>query len=176
MKLERLLRDANQLSRERILQIIPNRVDTCLPSCLMIHEVLKAYGIGHEFLPVRCEIRNLYVGQDYEPWGIGIDRHLVVVVGNMILDPSLDQASRPKYGMNFGPMLFRQDRDWIKDEHGLRVYHSGCEIKYLQEDPWHLTAPDYTTPIVRDLIRRDADFIVKKLRGRMQVSFSFVSS
>jgi hypothetical protein len=90
-----------------------------------------------------------YAPEHYDPareW----PGHLVCVVdgpqGAVVLDLSLDQASRPQHGVHLRPHVFCASRDWLADdaEHWEEVDGSLLAYKVDRENTEYLRSPDWT--------------------------------
>lgn len=163
-QLKKALERITALTRQRILTAFPNRVDTCLPSCMVLSEILTALRFSHKLYPVACQVRNSKKGD--EAYGVGITKHLVVIIGNaMLVDPSIDQASRPEHSINLTPLVWEAPyMDWLMEQ-GVSIAHCACMVKYQQIPPWHLTAPDFTKPSVKEIVIDDAIWVVDQLKA-----------
>jgi hypothetical protein len=163
-KIIHVLTRINQLVREQTLISMEGRIDTCLPTCLVLMEVLKSAQFQCKLIPCKCEIRNNL--KDGEYWGIGIERHLIVsCYDQVLLDPSLDQASRPEKKINLAPLLHETPYTEWQVSQGLVLQHNGCSLRYLGMNPWHLNAPDYTTKRLWKYYIDDANRVIERLKA-----------
>lgn len=123
--LESLLR-----STAGLVQSLEPRESLCILAARVLHDSLAEYGIESSIVPCQVMIWNaalvergtwcVGIGHGYPdepraPFGYHPARnsyngHLAVRVGDMILDPSLGQATDPAHAIFTGPLLARVDR------------------------------------------------------------------
>lgn len=107
------------------------RKDTCVLSCIVAHYALKRFGLNPKYRPVileayspgyvaaaeagvpeaemdpaKCRVVAAGRGRPEGGGPGGWDGHLVLIEGEVLLDPSLDQCNRPEYGMALVPAAF----------------------------------------------------------------------
>lgn len=111
----------------RIVQSLQPRQSLCILAARMMHDWLTARGIESSVLPCRVLVWNDAIPEP-ESWSVGIGHgypdarsaafgyhtgrdsyngHLVVRSGNLILDPTLGQASDPARKICAGPLVAR---------------------------------------------------------------------
>lgn len=111
--LESLLRATTSL-----VQTLEPRQSLCILAARLMHDWLTQHGIQSAVLPNRVSVAEcVRIGYGYPDernaaFGLHTARqsyngHLVVRVGQMILDPTLGQASDPAQGIFTGPLLAR---------------------------------------------------------------------
>jgi hypothetical protein len=141
------------VSEVRAAVLTRYRPDSCIASARALLNVLAYYGItGARAVPVAAGAwnaaawqaqtgnlppgqwpRDAYAvrvdGQGGHPPG-GWDGHLVVTTGRYLLDPSIDQASRPEHGLHLAPAAHELPRPWDGTAQWLTVLTGGTVLVY----------------------------------------------
>lgn len=160
-------------------------VTSCVASTRVLTDVLQYFGHSSEPLPVTVVAMNegaleqLHQGVPVEDWpqdawsvgvvGTGVsenkrwDGHLVAIVdGKWLVDPSLDQASRPQRGLKLDPCVLdatswtdkAQRATWRSENGIVLVYQQMTNPGNWRSSPdWALTKPA-TRRSVRDAVAR----------------------
>ena len=185
-----------QCARPEILKEF--NADSCIVSTAVGVDVLTHFGIFAEPLPVRTVIFNKpYVarieagsdwpkGDEIQRWqkedgsysvGIGVGTqqpnkwagHLVILIEKkLLLDLSIDQASRPKYNMNFDePLCVEVDKAFLDGNSSLTFRHdNGCIIRTdVLKNYGYTASPDW---IFLDRRKKIIDIILDQFPERRQ--------
>lgn len=157
MDLIKIIQSMARIARPKILNEF--RADSCIASTAIGIEVLTRLGILAEPLPVRAMVFNkpfvariektgiFPQGDEIKTWtdedgsyslGIGVGTqqpgkwagHLVVLVEKAYLvDLSVDQASRPQYGMTFEPFAIKVENSFFSGT-PLVFGYNDCTFRY----------------------------------------------
>lgn len=111
------------LLRSRVLQEF--RPDSCIITCRAAQQLLRAVGVETKPLTVAAVAYNrrwkeradagLNPLEVPDAWAVSIGasetvvKHLILYNADALIDPSLDQASRPIHDMNLPPSVFPMD-------------------------------------------------------------------
>lgn len=147
-------------------------LDSCILSTKIALQVLTHFGFDARPVAVHVFITNarfyqaLDTGEitlDTPPWnqpdncyalGLGLIendpancQHVVVVVGNTMLDLTLDQASRPQHGIVLGPTAFRIPNaiDHFEDQPYQFEMNDGAILIYYPHagNRWYANSPNW---------------------------------
>lgn len=122
-------------ARKVVLDLNPERPDSCVATVRVLYDVLKALGIPADVYMGAAVVFNQAWDDEVQAgrppmerpdaWSVGIGLseaetkvvrfdhtrgqrplHVVILTEDALLDPSLDQAARPKRGIDIGPAWF----------------------------------------------------------------------
>ena len=171
--------------RPTVLQVAA--VDSCILTTRVTIDVLRRYDVRCRPLAVKLLAMNAewakreksgeepteawkqqgawcvgmgYGAPDHKPEG-GFDGHVVTIAEEaLLMDLSLDQASRPEHGMRLKPAVFAlepafflgQAQVWRNDDAHLAYYPMPDNKRFLQAKDWRQR--DITKAIVREVVAK----------------------
>jgi hypothetical protein len=158
----RIFHEAISRGRKEIVQRYGR--PTCILSTKLTIKILELLDIQAEALPVSVAVFNavavealaaghLKFGKPMAnclvkrgAYTLGLTKHLVALAGDLLIDPSIDQADRPQHSIQLEPFYLPMTnatlRALLSQTDAITMLHGGNLLIYRQlTEQWHLSAP-----------------------------------